>query len=156
VIIDQRIAIAAPVERVWDHLMDVPAVGRCVPGVETVVAGADGTYTGVLHVKVGPISARLEGKLVMAERDRESWQARMDVQASDRRLGGSVNAKMTMRLAPLPDGGTEMAVHTDAAVLGKLGQFGQAIIKRQADQLMAEFAKNLSREVEAAGAEPAG
>jgi hypothetical protein len=29
--------------------------------------------------------------------------------------------------------------------LGKLGQFGQAIIKRQADQLLAEFGRNVSR-----------
>lgn len=144
-IIDQRITIAAPPERVWDFMMDVPAVGRCVPGVESVTPLDATSYTGVLQVRIGPISARLEGKLALAERDREHWQARMDVQANDRRIGGTVTAKMTMRLEPLPDGRTDLAVHTDAAVLGKLGQFGQAVIKRQADQIMAEFARNVSK-----------
>ncbi len=144
-IIDQRITIAAPLERVWDFMMDVPAVGRCVPGVESVTPLDATSYTGVLQVRIGPISARLEGKLALAERDREHWQARMDVQANDRRIGGTVTAKMTMRLEPLPDGRTDLAVHTDAAVLGKLGQFGQAVIKRQADQIMAEFARNVSK-----------
>lgn len=144
-IIDQRITLDAPPERVWDFMMDVPAVGRCVPGVESVTPLDGDRYTGVLRVKIGPIGARLEGTLTLAERDRAAWRARMDVQASDRRVGGTVTAKMTMRLEPQGDGTTDLAVHTDAAVLGKLGQFGQAIIKRQADQLMAEFAKNVAR-----------
>jgi carbon monoxide dehydrogenase subunit G len=147
VIFEQRITVDAPRERVWDFLMDVPAVGKCVPGVESVTPQADDRYTGVLRVKIGPISARLEGTMTLAERDREAWRARMDAQGSDRRIGGAVNAKMTMRLEPRPDGGTDIAVHTDASVLGKLGQFGQAIIKRQADQMLAEFGRNVSREL---------
>ncbi len=154
-IIDQRITLAAPAERVWAFMLDVPAVSRCVPGVESVTPLDDDTFRGVLRVKVGPISARLEGKLALAERDRDAWRARVDVQASDPRVGGTVSAKMTMRLEPLPDGGTDLVVHTDAAVLGKLGQFGQAVIKRQADQLMAQFAGNVSRVLEQGEAEPA-
>lgn len=143
-IIEQRISIGAPMDSVWDFMLDVPSVAACLPGVESVTAQTDGTYVGVLKVKVGPITARLEGSLTLAERDRANWQARMDVRAADRRLGGTVSAKMTMRLEPAATGGTDLSVHTDAAVLGKLGQFGQAIIKRQADQLMAEFARNVS------------
>lgn len=151
-IIDQRISVDAPPDRVWDFMMDVPAVGACVPGVESVAAQADGSYLGVLRVKVGPIAARLEGVLKLAERDRDAWRARMDVQAADRRLGGTVSAKMTLQLEPREAGGTDVLMHTDAAVLGKLGQFGQAVIKRQADQLMAEFGKNMSRALAGVGA----
>ena len=146
-IIEQRIALDAPREQVWEFLMDVPAVGKCVPGVEAVTPLDGDRYTGALRVKIGPISARLEGTMILTERDHEAWRARMDAQGSDRHIGGAVSAKMTMRLEARPDGGTDMAVHTDASVLGKLGQFGQAIIKRQADQLMAEFARNVSREL---------
>ena len=146
-IIDQRLSVEAPRERVWEFMMDVPAVGACVPGVESIAPQPDGTYLGVLRVKVGPIAARLEGVLTLAERDQTAWRARMDVQAADRRLGGTVNAKMTMRLEPGATGGTDVVMHTDAAVLGKLGQFGQAVIKRQADQLMAEFGRNMTRAI---------
>ena len=144
-IIDQRISIDAPLDRVWDFMLDVPAVSACVPGVESVTARRDGTYSGVLKVKVGPISARLEGSLTLADADREARRARIDIEAADKRLGGTVRAKMTMRLEPLADGGTELHLSTDAAILGKLGQFGQAVIKRQADNIVAEFARNVSR-----------
>jgi len=145
VIIDQRVSVEASRERVWDFMMDVPAVGACVPGVETIASQPDGSYVGVLRVKVGPIAARLEGTLSLAERDRDAWRARMEIRAADRRLGGTVSANMTMQLEVGAAGGTDIRVHTEAAVLGKLGQFGQAVIKRQADQLMAEFGKNVSR-----------
>lgn len=144
-IIEQRITLDAPPDRVWDFLMDVPAVGKCVPGVEAVTPLDGDRYNGVLRIRIGPISARLEGTMTLAERDRDALRARMDAQGSDRLVGGAVSAKMTMKLEPRPDGGTDLALHTDAAVLGKLGQFGQAIIKRQADQLLAEFARNVSR-----------
>lgn len=144
-IIEQRISLDAPPDRVWDFLMDVPAVGKCVPGVEAVTPLDNDRYNGVLRIRIGPISARLEGTMTLAERDADGMRARMDARGTDRRIGGAVSAKMTMRLEKRADGGTDLAVHTDAAVLGKLGQFGQAVIKRQADQLLAEFARNVSR-----------
>ena len=36
---------------------------------------------------------------------------------------------------------------TDLTVIGRLGEFGQAVIKRKADQLMQDFAECLARQV---------
>lgn len=147
-IIDQTVTIPASVERVWEFMMDVPAVSRCVPGVESVTEIDPDTYAGALKVKVGPIGVRLEGKVVMAERDVAARRARMELQAADKRINGAVNAKMTMSLIPAGSGDqTDLAIHTDAAIMGKLGEFGQAVMRKKADQIMAEFARNLSAEV---------
>lgn len=147
-IVDQRVTIPASVERVWEFMMDVPAVSRCVPGVESVQEIDPDTYAGALKVKVGPIGVRLEGRVIMAERDEAARRARMDLQAADKRISGAVNAKMTMTLTPAATSGqTDLAIHTDAAIMGKLGEFGQAVMRKKADQIMAEFARNLSAEV---------
>ena len=146
-IIDQRVTIPAGVDRVWDFMMDVPAVSKCVPGVESVTQVDPSTYRGALKIKVGPIGVRLEGNVVMAEQDEAAKRARMDVQAADKRVNGAVNAKMTMQLEPKSDNETDLAIHTDAAIMGKLGEFGQAVMRKKADQIMAEFARNLSNEV---------
>jgi hypothetical protein len=37
-----------------------------------------------------------------------------------------------------------MVVHTDAAVLGKLGEFGQAVMRKKADQVMKQFGDNMA------------
>jgi carbon monoxide dehydrogenase subunit G len=49
---------------------------------------------------------------------------------------------MTLTLAPV-ENGTRLAIETDLAVLGKIGEFGQPIIKKKADTLLEEFAANL-------------
>jgi carbon monoxide dehydrogenase subunit G len=82
--------------------------------------------------------------VTLAERDRHAWRARMDVEATDRRIRGAVSAKATMRLTPRDDGSTDLDIHADASILGKLGQFGQAVLRKKADQVMAEFASNLA------------
>ena len=147
-LIDHRITVPASPERVWAFMMDVPAVSQCVPGVNGVTQIDDSTYSGVMSVRVGPIQVRLDGKVILAERDEAVRQARMDLQAADKRVNGAVNAKMTMHLAPA-DGGraTDLDIQTDANVMGKLGEFGQSVIRKKADQIVQEFARNLSAAV---------
>ena len=143
-IIDQQVTIPAPVERVWDFMMDVPAVSTCVPGVEAVELISDDVYKGVIGIKIGPVGLHMKGQVTLVEQDRENWQARMDVEATDRRIPGNVNAKAWMKLTPREDGQTDLQIHTDASILGKLGQFGQAVMKKKADQIIGEFARNMS------------
>ena len=129
-------------------MMDIPAVSRCVPGVDGVARIDDQTYAGVMSVRVGPIAVRLDGRIILAERDEAARHARMDLQAADKRINGAVNAKMSMQLEPLDDGAaTRLGIETDANVMGKLGEFGQGVIRKKADQIVQEFARNLSAAV---------
>src|SRR5213082_2799180 len=152
-LIDHRITVPAPPERVWAFMMDIPAVSRCVTGLNDVARIDDRTYSGVMNVRVGPIAVKLDGRVLVAERDEAARQARMDLQAADKRVNGAVNARMRMQLAAAEDGSaTDVAIQTDANVMGKLGEFGQAVIRKKADQIVQEFANNLSAAV-AAGEE---
>jgi uncharacterized protein len=138
----QECVIPVERERLWDFLMDVPAVGRCVPGVERIEAVNGSAYTGGLKVQVGPIRLSLEGAITVEEADRAAWRARMRAEANDRRLGGGIRAHLNLTLS-VADAGTRVRIDTDLAVLGKIGEFGQPIIKKKADALLEEFARNL-------------
>lgn len=143
-IVDQTVAVAVKPDVAWAVLMDIPTVSQCVPGVESVAPAGDNTWAGVIGIRVGPIGVRLEGQVTVAERDDAARTARFDIEATDRRIRGAVNAKTTLTLRELPDGTSELVMHTDASILGKLGQFGQAVMKKKSDQLLGEFAKCLS------------
>lgn len=138
----QECVIPVERERLWDFLMEVPKVGSCVPGVEGIEAGEAGAYKGSLKVQVGPIRLLLQGTIIVEEQDRSAWRARMRAEANDRRLGGGIRARLTLTLAPA-ESGTRVLIETDLAVLGKIGEFGQPIIKKKADTLLEEFARNL-------------
>lgn len=151
-IVDQQITIDAPIQDVWEFMLDIPSVARCVPGVQSVSKGGEDSYIGAMKVKVGPIGATLEGRVRLVEQDPETRQARMDVEAADKRLRSAVNARMSMRMEERVGGSTEVFMHTDASVLGKLGEFGQAVMKRKANQILDEFARNVSTELSTQGA----
>ena len=138
----QECLIPVARERLWDFLMDVPAVSRCVPGVGDVEAVGDNAYRGSLEVKVGPVRLTLQGTITIEEQDRAGWRARMRAEANDRRLGGGIRAQMHLALLP-DDAGTRVRIDTELAVLGKIGEFGQPIIRSKADRLLEEFACNL-------------
>ena len=144
----QRCTVAAPRERLWTLLMDVPRVARCVPGVEALEPLDESRYRGTLRVQVGPVRLALHGTITIEEQDREAWRASMRAEASDRQAGGGLRARMTMALAP-GDGGTDLVVETDLSILGKIGEFGQPVIKRKADGLLQAFAANLRAALEA-------
>lgn len=138
----QACVIPVAPERLWDFMMEVPKVARCVPGVDGVEAVGPDAYRGHLKVQIGPIRLALEGTIIVEARNREAWQARMRAEATDRRLGGGIRARLGLTLAP-GESGTHLTIDTDLAILGKIGEFGQPVIKKRADALLAEFARNL-------------
>ena len=138
----QECVIPVERERLWDFLMDVPKVGRCVPGVETVEPVNGGAYRGGLKVQVGPIRLALEGTITVEEADGAAGRARMRAEANDRRLGGGIRARMSLTLSPA-DAGTRVQIDTDLAILGKIGEFGQPVIRKKADAILEEFVRNV-------------
>lgn len=147
-ILDQKVVVQAAPERVWEFVMDIPAVSRCVPGVESFEKIDDDTFLGSLKVKVGPIGVTLSGKVIVVERDRENLRSRMDVQAAEKRLNSAVSAHATITLVPLSETETELQIHTESSILGKLGEFGQAVMRRKADQIVGEFARNMAKAID--------
>ncbi len=140
---EQRCTIPAAREELWDFLLDLPQMARCVPGAEEVVAAGDGEYTGRLRVKIGPIQLALQGAMKILERDREHWKAVARAEAKDRRVGGGANITGNMTLLESGPSATELIIQGQVRFLGKLGEFGEPIIRKQADAVAATFVRNV-------------
>ncbi|HTE83644.1 MAG TPA: SRPBCC family protein [Dehalococcoidia bacterium] len=145
---ENQATLAASKAAVWSFLMDIPKAATCVPGAENVVQlDSDTSYTGVMKVRVGPISLSLSGTVTVEERDEADGRATMSAQASDRRIGGAVNAKVTMTISEPSPGETHLSVVTDANVLGRLGEFGQPVIRKKSEQIMQQFVANIQKQL---------
>jgi uncharacterized protein len=136
-------------EPLWEFLMDVPKVAQSLPGVESVSKIDDTTYEGALKVRVGPIALNLLGKIIVEEQDKENWRATLRAEANDRRAAGAVKGKTTMMLKALDSNQTELVVETDVNILGKIGEFGQPIIRKKADSMLKEFVENIKKQLTA-------
>lgn len=134
-------------EPLWDFLMDVPKVAKSLPGVESVRQIDDTTYEGALSVRVGPIKLNLQGKIILEERNKEAWRAALRAEAKDRMAAGAVSGKTSMTLKELGPNETELVVETDVNILGKIGEFGQPIIRKKADTMLKEFVDNIKKQL---------
>lgn len=143
-LIEQTSRVPVPIDHLWDFLLDVPALSRCVPGLEEFSEVGPNAYAGTVRVRVGPVSLRLLGQLRIVAQDRAQWSIKLNAEGTDSRFAGSVTADITINLVVKQAAETELNVSTRATILGKLGEFGQPIIKRTANKVMEVFVRNMA------------
>lgn len=138
--------IVAPAEKIWAVVMDIPVAARCVPGVAAVTPAGPDQYKGQLLVQIGPVRLVLDGDIAVTARDDRAYRATLRADAKDSRLGGTVHAAVDVILTEHADG-CQLRIESDVQIAGRIGEFGQPVIKRKSDQLLAQFADCLSRTV---------
>jgi carbon monoxide dehydrogenase subunit G len=144
-IVDRTIAVAAPADETFRRVVDIPFVGGCLPGASGVRPNGDGEYVGSFAIKVGPVKVTLDGSVRIVDVDETQKSARLLLKGSDRRIGGEVTGEMHLSVAADGDTSSTLEVHTDLAISGKLGQFGQAVMIKKADQITETFVVEFSR-----------
>ncbi len=146
---EHTVELPAARDRVWAFVMDVPSVARCVPGLEGLEDLGGDKYRATMKVRVGPIALALKSDLSIVEKDEATGRAVLAVDAADKRIGGAVKAQMTMELAGTSPTSTTLKIVTDAQVLGRIGDFGQPIIRKKADQTVGEIVENMKKALSA-------
>ncbi|CAN7269086.1 carbon monoxide dehydrogenase subunit G [Phenylobacterium sp. LjRoot225] len=146
--------IAATRQRVWEALNDPEILKRCIPGCQSLEKEADDRLRATVAVKIGPIGARFNGAVTLADLDPPNGYT-----ITGEGQGGTVGfAKggAKVRLADDGAGGTLLTYDVDAQVGGRLAQLGGPIIDATAKQLAGKFFDQLGQVVgaPAATAEP--
>ena len=152
--IEERFEVKAPVERVWNYLIDPKRVVQCLPGAELLEQQDDRTFLGAIKVKVGPLSMSYKGQAKFTEINEETHEVRMVGDA--REVGGSGSTKVSMlsAVSPLPTGGSEVLVTADIDLVGKIVQFGRGMIEEVSRQMFRQFSTCVRQHLEVAD-EPA-
>ena len=144
---EQTCTIAASRSSVWDFLMNMENVANCLPGVQNFEPIDDDHFNGALRVKVGPVSLTFQGTVHVESRDHENWVGTVRAEAKDRKVGGGVKAHLNMGLVEKSATETEMHVELDTHILGKIGEFGQPVIRKKTDAMLQDFAKNVNQQL---------
>jgi uncharacterized protein len=152
--LEHSFQVAAPLERVWEALIDVERVAPCLPGAEITEAGEDGTYRGTFSVRLGPTTAAYRGELSMEEMDEEAHRAVMRASGQDKRGQGSAKATIVSTLRREGEA-TTVDVETDFTITGRLARFGRGgMIQDVSNRLLRDFSDCLQKTIEGAGAAP--
>ncbi len=144
--LEQAFEVKAPLDRVWDALVDVERVAPCLPGAAVTGRNDDGSYEGTFKVKIGPTAAAYSGKLHMDQIDESAHTATMHAQGTDRRGQGGAKATIVSSVVDAGDGTTHVNVITDYHITGRLARFGRGgMIEEISNRLLNEFAKSLQQ-----------
>jgi carbon monoxide dehydrogenase subunit G len=156
--LEQSFEVAAPLERVWEALINVERVAPCLPGASVTDRNDDGSYNGNFKVKIGPTSAAYSGKLMMENVDESAHTATMQAQGTDKRGQGGAKATIVSSVSEGSDGAgsTRVEVVTDYHITGRLARFGRGgMIEDISNRLLGEFAKCLQTALAGDGSAPA-
>jgi uncharacterized protein len=141
--LEQSFTVAAPVEQVWDMLVDVERVAPCLPGAEITGQAPDGSYEGNFTVKLGPTTASYRGSLRMDSLDEASRTATMHAKGTDKRGQGGANATIVSTMRQEGEE-TVVDVVTDFTITGRLARFGRGgMIEDISKRMLRDFSQCL-------------
>jgi carbon monoxide dehydrogenase subunit G len=150
--ITQDFSVNKPIDTVWEFFQDIKQVAACLPGAELLEDRGDGSYTGKVEAKLGPMTATFEGEATVTP-DATNKTGHIEGKGADRRGGsrGQVKVDYTMTEA---DGATLVNVNADVTLSGSAAQFGRTgLIKELSGRLVGEFIECLEAKLGAATVE---
>lgn len=145
-LIENDIEVAAPVDEVWNYMLDVPRMAPCIPGAEITEDLGGGKYKGRVTTKMGPVSLRFLGDAEIVEQDQSSKRIVMKAAGSEEKGKGQANMTMTTTLQS-SGSGTRIKVAQDLDLSGAAAQYGRGMIQDVTGTLMKSFADCVQEDV---------
>lgn len=139
--------VPAPPATVWAALNDADVLKDCLPGCELLERTADNAWHVVMAARIGPVSARFDGRMTMTDIDAPTaYTLNFEGQG-----GAAGFARGDARVTLTPDGalGTAMTYAAKAQIGGKLAQIGSRLVDGAAAKMANDF---FARFVERVGA----
>jgi uncharacterized protein len=154
--IENDFTVQAPIDRVWEYLLDVEKVAPCMPGAQLTDVVDDHTWKGKTNVKIGPVSLSFAGTVVLEERDDQAHRVRLNAKGMEQRGKGAASAVVVSQLESV-DGGnrTKVTMETDLTISGAVAQYGRGMMLDISQRLTREFAQCLETNIVAAEARAA-
>jgi carbon monoxide dehydrogenase subunit G len=140
--LEHKFTVPAPIETVWQAVLDPERVAPCMPGAALTSVEGD-KFAGTVKVKLGPISLLYKGTGEFLEKDESARKVVIKASGKDSRGNGTAAATVTLTLASV-DEGTEGTVVTDLAITGRPAQFGRGLIVEVGGKILDAFATCLA------------
>jgi len=134
-------------QQAWEALNDPETLKKCIPGCDRFELTGDNQYSVGLAVKVGPVSAKFNGKVTLADIVApDSYKLSFEGQGG---VAGFAKGSSSVSLKPVAHNGEgcELDYTVHAQVGGKIAQLGQRLIDGAAKSTADDFFKRFEVEM---------
>jgi len=139
--------LVATQQQAWDALNDPQVLQACIPRCEKLELSGEDQYAAVLAVKIGPVSARFNGKVTLSQvQPPDSYTLAFEGQGG---VAGFGKGTAQVRLLPAAQGtGCQLVYTAQAQVGGKIAQLGQRLIDGVARSMAEDFFNRFDQELQ--------
>ena len=145
--IEGTFTMKAPLQKVWDFLMEPGTLASCIPGAEKMEAVDDTTWEGIVKQRVGPIGVKINFTQTLSE-----VQPPKHLKAVGRGAAmggaGTFTKETIVDLKEIAGGEVEVAYSSNVSMVGRLATFGERIMRAKVNKVGAEFTQNLQKKLE--------
>ena len=137
--------LAVTQQQAWDALNDPQVLKACIPGCDKIDATEPDHYAVGVAVKIGPVSARFNGKIKLSDvHAPNSYTIGFDGQG-----GAAGFGKGTAKVALAPnESGCVLSYTVHAQVGGKIAQLGQRLVDGAAKGMAEDFFSRFDAEMQ--------
>jgi hypothetical protein len=144
---EEEFTVEHPLDRTWEFFEDADRLAMCVPGVESVKPGDDGKSRLRMTQAVGYMSATFDLRMQVTETKPAELLEITSIGRTVKGAAGEMRSVNRVELAGEGDS-THVRLASDVAVGGMLGSVGGKAMAAKAKEVAAEFAANVSRELD--------
>jgi carbon monoxide dehydrogenase subunit G len=140
-LIEGKFTLDAPIQQVWDFLLDPETLITCIPGAEKMEAIDDRTYESIVKQKVGPISVTFRFTTNLVEMDPPRYLKATGT-GEEVHKAGTFSQRTTVNLTEVSENSVEVSYSSNVSLVGRLATFGDRIMRAKAKEMGEEVTKN--------------
>lgn len=148
----ESVEVGATPEAIWTILDDPDALGRILPGCESIVREASDRFVAVIASKVRFMTVRSDVVATLHDAD-PPHHLRLVLEGRPRGLGGSFRLDVPFDIAALGPGRSTVTYSVSLELGGSLSGFGGPMLTGALGDQIGDLVRNIEREV---GADPSG
>jgi uncharacterized protein len=137
--------INAPVEKVWNFLLDVNNVAACAPGFQSMEVLGDEHWKALVAVGVGAVKAKFTMDVTRPETQPPTH---MVIKCRGKAPGSAVDLNGDMQLTALDADQTRMDWQANVVVSGTIASVGARLLQGTAEKLTGQFFDRLKEKLQ--------
>jgi len=141
-LIEGKFTMKAPIQQVWDFLLEPGTLASCIPGAEKMEPIDDKTWEGMVKQKVGPITVKFNFTQTLTEID-PPRHVKAIGRGADVTKAGTFTQETTVDLTEISKDEVEVAYSSKVSIVGRLATFGERIMRAKVNKVGEEFTRNL-------------
>ncbi len=146
-LVKETFRVKAPIQRVWQFLLDPQKIGSCIPGCEKIEVSGENAYGSTITIKLPVISITVKSKTTISEitpphHFKSVTEGEYDIGS------GTFRQESVFDLKEMPNNEVQVSYSVDTELSGGLAGFGERIVSSMAKGLAEQFTKNIQERLE--------